>query len=1098
VTPDLLSLFTDSSVALLYFMCVVLFSYAALFIALGQRLRGPAEVGAARYTVAALAVSAAWMSLIIGAMAILVSGQPSEKILPPLDRAVSAMVVLLVGWAALTAERPRQTTNGINIITLLLVGVIAAAYAFTATQWYASPDVGFNASVFAMAWTLGTAALSAAMLLALIVQFGITPDAPLKMVFFALVLGGSAYTLWNMSTNLVAGDHAGVMRLVFWAAMPFFPVMVYRHVMARLSAALHERSIALQHASEGVRQPAPSSEVSGGERDANVLLKVLGNMLEHDKPQELPQQIVQAVSNSLKADVVAIVALDDAEYADVIIAYDAVQNRPIAAMALSRGEQPEMEAAIRAKAQRALNTDQNLNELVDLYTRLDIQKVGPAYFQPLIRAGEVIGVMVVALPYTQRHLRDNETRLLESMSTIAARLLALHRSTLRMKLEQEERTMRALMDGAGAEVPTQTMRSEMQASLEVARNQVNQLSNLVRDLQIELDYERGKLATLSADDPEGLSITQRLDRMSQERKQLESERERLMQALQEAQTQLATVSGDDDEVYGTVIRSLERERDELQSQKETLERELIDIRRSGQSPAVLRDLLSRLTEEKARLAVERDSIRTQLTDVESQLAALGIEGGTGGLANTIVALTEERSMYKALAERTVQERDVLLAERQKYGVIGDAAEKIRAMESELRRLAEDREALVRQRDQLRSERDTAFTDRDRAEEQRTNMVAEMSGLQIELEEVLADWNETLQERNGLLQLRNDLVAERDRLLGQVTALNMERDQLLGRLEGNRAIIEQVGVDGIGAMKKMIDDLTEERSELEHRVLNLDNKLKKTEAALNETKNKLAKSVPLPTSSSVDASTAEVMLSIAQELRTPLSSIGAYVDLLLGESVGILGALQRQFLQRVKANSDRLSVLIDDFVRVTALDTGQLNLKAQNVDLSEIIDDALHATRTQFREKGITLRLDVADELPIQNADRDALQQIVVQLLSNAYLASPTDGEVAISARVEHNYKGTNGTAHISGDVVMLTVRDNGGGVPMEEQRRVFTRLYRADNPLIQGLGDTGVGLSIARALVEAHGGKIWLETVPGSSSTFKVLLPVHVTEKQTA
>jgi signal transduction histidine kinase len=145
-------------------------------------------------------------------------------------------------------------------------------------------------------------------------------------------------------------------------------------------------------------------------------------------------------------------------------------------------------------------------------------------------------------------------------------------------------------------------------------------------------------------------------------------------------------------------------------------------------------------------------------------------------------------------------------------------------------------------------------------------------------------------------------------------------------------------------------------------------------------------------------------------------------------------------------------------------------------------------------------MDFPDSLPAVHGDRDALQQIVIQLLSNAYLASPTDGEVTITARMEPDFRlpPRNGSSGEVGDVVYLAVRDQGGGIPLEEQSRVFSRLYRADNPLIQGLGDTGVGLSIARALAEMHGGRIWLESTPGVGSTFKLVIPLHTAAEKVA
>ena len=138
-----------------------------------------------------------------------------------------------------------------------------------------------------------------------------------------------------------------------------------------------------------------------------------------------------AASTLVKADVTALLVLDDAEYADVIAAYDSVQQRPIAAMAFKLDEQPTLQDSILSKAQRSLMADQHLNELVDVYTRLDIQKIGPVYFQPLIREGLVVGVLVVALPYTQRDLRENEKRLLESLSPVASRMLTIARAAQR-------------------------------------------------------------------------------------------------------------------------------------------------------------------------------------------------------------------------------------------------------------------------------------------------------------------------------------------------------------------------------------------------------------------------------------------------------------------------------------------------------------------------------------------------------------------------------------------------------------------------------------------------------------------------------------------
>jgi signal transduction histidine kinase len=227
--------------------------------------------------------------------------------------------------------------------------------------------------------------------------------------------------------------------------------------------------------------------------------------------------------------------------------------------------------------------------------------------------------------------------------------------------------------------------------------------------------------------------------------------------------------------------------------------------------------------------------------------------------------------------------------------------------------------------------------------------------------------------------------------------------------------------------------------------------------------------------------AEVVASISQELRQPMSSIVGYTDLLLGESVGILGALQRKFVERIKASTERIGSLIDDLIQVTTLETGLQELKPEPVDLDLIIDNAMSYTSSQVREKNISMHLDLPKNVAPIYADREALQQILIHLLQNAGAASPLEGTVHLRVQTK---------AEDGKEYVLIQVSDTGGGIPPEDLPRVFTRLYRADNVLIQGVGDTGVGLSIAKTLTEAQKGRIWVDSEPGIGSTFSVLLPI--------
>jgi signal transduction histidine kinase len=227
---------------------------------------------------------------------------------------------------------------------------------------------------------------------------------------------------------------------------------------------------------------------------------------------------------------------------------------------------------------------------------------------------------------------------------------------------------------------------------------------------------------------------------------------------------------------------------------------------------------------------------------------------------------------------------------------------------------------------------------------------------------------------------------------------------------------------------------------------------------------------------------EQITFISQELRQPMSSIVGYTDLLLGESIGILGALQRKFLERIRASTERMGILVDDLLEKVVAENGGLENGQQSVDLSPVIDEAIALSMSQLREKNIALRVDLPQELPGISVDRESLQQILLHLLQNAGSATPIEGQVGLHASL------TKENTHQ--EYILLQVTDSGEGILPEDLPRVFSRLYRAGNNPIQGVGDTGIGLAVAKALVEAQKGRIWIDTYLGRGSTISVLLPV--------
>lgn len=342
----------------------------------------------------------------------------------------------------------------------------------------------------------------------------------------------------------------------------------------------------------------------------------------------------------------------------------------------------------------------------------------------------------------------------------------------------------------------------------------------------------------------------------------------------------------------------------------------------------------------------------------------------------------------------------------------------------------------------------------------------------QLEEVQQQ-NQDLQARLEALQKKAEQQQAQDEKLASLLALQQEAQKQIEILQKENDELRAVQRSRSGALAGDREYIEAELRASLSQVARLQNELAEANMKLLQLEKGQI--------SARSTEQAEVIASIAQELRQPLSSVVGYADLLLSESVGVLNSLQRKFVERVKSSTQRIGSLIDDMIQVNTLELGLVDLKPEAVDLNLIIDNAMSYTSSQIREKNISLHLDLPRQLQPIYADREALQQILIHLLQNAGAATPVEGTITlrVQTRSENDQ-----------EYILLQVKDTGGGIPSEDIPRVFTRLYRADNVLIQGVGDTGVGLSIAKTLTEAQNGRIWVESEPGVGATFSVLLPI--------
>lgn len=242
---------------------------------------------------------------------------------------------------------------------------------------------------------------------------------------------------------------------------------------------------------------------------------------------------------------------------------------------------------------------------------------------------------------------------------------------------------------------------------------------------------------------------------------------------------------------------------------------------------------------------------------------------------------------------------------------------------------------------------------------------------------------------------------------------------------------------------------------------------------------------------LDTETADpVMISLVQELRTPMTSIAGFTELMLAETVGILGVRQRDLLQRVKANNERMGVLLDQIVQHAVKEVRPVAELDERIDVREVLETAVSSIITQVREKRLNLDMNVAEDLPPLAVNRQEFHQIMSNLLGNACQVTEADGQIVISVTVNVVPGGPDALdEHVN--YLQLSIKDSGEGIAVNDLPRVFDPQHDADMPLIAGLGDTGAGLYMARTLTESNGGRIWLESEQGKGSTFSLLFPVN-------
>jgi PAS domain S-box-containing protein len=217
--------------------------------------------------------------------------------------------------------------------------------------------------------------------------------------------------------------------------------------------------------------------------------------------------------------------------------------------------------------------------------------------------------------------------------------------------------------------------------------------------------------------------------------------------------------------------------------------------------------------------------------------------------------------------------------------------------------------------------------------------------------------------------------------------------------------------------------------------------------------------------------------VSHELRTPLASIKGYSELLLSGDGGERSAEQRRFLEVITRNTNRLERLVDDLLLVARVEAGTFSLEAREVDVGRLISDCVEAAKPLADDKNIDLIFQ-AEPVGSCSADGHRLEQLLDNLISNALKYTPEGGQVATRLGRENGY-------------VRIEVEDSGIGIPAKEQQFLFDRFFRATSATAEAIPGVGLGLTVVKAIVEAHRGRIQVESEEGRGTTFRVVLPLE-------
>ncbi len=226
------------------------------------------------------------------------------------------------------------------------------------------------------------------------------------------------------------------------------------------------------------------------------------------------------------------------------------------------------------------------------------------------------------------------------------------------------------------------------------------------------------------------------------------------------------------------------------------------------------------------------------------------------------------------------------------------------------------------------------------------------------------------------------------------------------------------------------------------------------------------------------SKSEFVSVVSHELKSPMTSIKGYSDLMLSGATGPLNDNQTNFLVTVRNNVNRMATLVSDLADISRIESGNLRIEPRAVPVWDVIDEVVTLTKTQIEQKHQNISVDIPNELPKAWCDRNRLAQILTNLISNSNKYTPEGGTIKVQA-------------HQQDGMIRINVQDNGLGMTLEDQQKLFSNFFRSADVQVREAPGTGLGLSITKNLIELQGGKVWFESEFRKGTIFHFTLPIQ-------